>query len=760
MHMTRWRFYLLCGLGSLLVIGALYWPIVLRGEGFYYRDIARGYLPEKIFQGDTVRQGFWPFWNKKMFCGLPHHATLAAQLYYPLNALFWFKPYYWFYSLNTLFHLFLGCLGVAFWMRGWLCADGYSLGAAMLWPILGCNVALIEFFPMIAALAYVPWILGMMIRAANVPLETAWRWWGWAGVAFGLQLLVNYPTIGLYTFLLEFNFALAGPWKTLGRRFKGMLAVGLIGSLIFGIQLLPTVELTLRSVRGTGLSYELSNQIPLTPLHFANLMALYKWQFPQDALLFLGWVIGFGAIWGMFMRPFRILVAGALFWFVAALGSATPVHPLLYHFLPLMKYDRKPFSLAIMASILLFFLAIKGWEEFADNSRLKNRSTWLMVLLAAIAWIATGVIGLLREDILVWWFFGISDQKRIYEGVREFMLLSKFVQGAAVSLSLMLAGIRFWTLSKRHMGFLVLAFIGVSGAFPLALSMNPTTSEAFFESCPPLGKAILNQSETGRVFMDEQGYQKVVIPHYLATRQASLTTLLEWKNTLEPRFPMTLGLDDAKGNGSILPKAYLQIIDTWDAMYASATIPDFRMLQSVGVRYLISPRRFPAEALRLIATGPLALYALPGTRPREGLCFEAEVTSSSIEIPRRMSQSSKPIESFVYLESPIPIPPGGSPRWSVTASPTADPNRFELRYSSEFPGILYLLDQMYPGWIATLDGREIPIFLVDGWAKGIQAPAGSHEVTFQFRPNQFIPGLVCTLLGFLAAFFCILRKHQ
>lgn len=758
MAMTRRRFYFLCGLGSMLVIGALYWPILVRGEGFYYRDIARGYLPEKMFQGDTVRQGFWPFWNKKMFCGLPHHATLAAQVYYPLNALFWLKPYYWFYSLNTLFHLFLGSLGVAFWMRGWLCGDGISLGAAFLWPILGFNIALIEFFPMIAALAYVPWILGMTIRASNAPQEESWFWWGWAGLAFGLQLLVNYPTIGLYTMLLELNFAISDSRERLGRRLMGMLVIGGIGSLIFAVQLLPTVELTLRSVRGTGLSYELTNQVPLSPLHFANLGSLYKWQSPQDTMIFMGWVLCLGALWALFLKPFRLLWAGAVFWFAAAFGSATPVHPLLYYILPLMKYDRKPFNLAIMASFLLFFLALKGWQAFSESPNLKKRGTWTIVVLTLMAWGTSGVLTLFREDFLAWWFVGVNDQQAIFSGVREFMLFSRFVQALAIHLLVLIGALWIWTASWRRWGFLCLALVSVWGAFPWVLSINPTTSQAFFDTCPPLGKAILSHLEPGRVFMEEQGYRKVVIPHYQATRQASLTTLLAWKNTLEPRFPMTLGLDDAKGNGSLLPTAYLRIIDTWDSIYASATTPDFKLLQSVGTRYLLSPRIFHGDQVCLLSTGPLNLYTLPKTRPGAGLCFEAELASSALEIPMRMVQSAKPAWEAVFLETAVASPAIRSPKWSVVASNTADPNRFELKYESESPGVLYLLDQMYPGWTAFLDDKEVPIVLVDGWAKGIMAPKGSHQVIFQFRPNRFFPGLVCTFLGIALAIIFILRK--
>lgn len=56
------------------------------------------------------------------------------------------------------------------------------------------------------------------------------------------------------------------------------------------------------------------------------------------------------------------------------------------------------------------------------------------------------------------------------------------------------------------------------------------------------------------------------------------------------------------------------------------------------------------------------------------------------------------------------------------------------------PRILTFLDAMYPGWTATLDGKETAIFLADEAFKAIAVPAGTHEVVFRYHPARLFLG--------------------
>jgi uncharacterized membrane protein YfhO len=44
----------------------------------------------------------------------------------------------------------------------------------------------------------------------------------------------------------------------------------------------------------------------------------------------------------------------------------------------------------------------------------------------------------------------------------------------------------------------------------------------------------------------------------------------------------------------------------------------------------------------------------------------------------------------------------------------------------------------YPaGWSASLDGKEVPILRTNYLLRGLQLPAGTHEIVFTFAPTSY-----------------------
>jgi len=96
------------------------------------------------------------------------------------------------------------------------------------------------------------------------------------------------------------------------------------------------------------------------------------------------------------------------------------------------------------------------------------------------------------------------------------------------------------------------------------------------------------------------------------------------------------------------------------------------------------------------------------------------------------------------------------------------PNRMVYRSSSEKDQFAVFSEVYYPeGWTATIDGTEKPHFRVDYLLRGMEVPAGEHEIVFEFRPESYFRGtmisrissilLVLLALGAIVAEF---RKNR
>ncbi|GAB3218192.1 YfhO family protein [Algoriphagus aestuariicola] len=66
------------------------------------------------------------------------------------------------------------------------------------------------------------------------------------------------------------------------------------------------------------------------------------------------------------------------------------------------------------------------------------------------------------------------------------------------------------------------------------------------------------------------------------------------------------------------------------------------------------------------------------------------------------------------------------------------PNELKYQASMTQGGLVVFSEIHYPkGWAATIDGKEVPILRVDYLLRGLEIPAGDHEVVFTFAPSSY-----------------------
>ncbi len=74
---------------------------------------------------------------------------------------------------------------------------------------------------------------------------------------------------------------------------------------------------------------------------------------------------------------------------------------------------------------------------------------------------------------------------------------------------------------------------------------------------------------------------------------------------------------------------------------------------------------------------------------------------------------------------------------NVTLTASA-PNELKYQASMTQGGLAVFSEIHYPkGWVATVDGKETPILRVNYLLRGLELPAGDHEVVFTFAPSSY-----------------------
>ncbi|MEI7744393.1 MAG: hypothetical protein WCK58_11695, partial [Chloroflexota bacterium] len=239
------------GLGLLAFLAA-FWAarIVVTSKGWLWNlDMPKIDYPLAVFAHEALTSGHLPLWNDRLGLGYPLYAEGQIGAFYPPNWLLFQLQPITALDVSRVLHLAFAGLGAGLLV---LRIRGSRAGAviALLVAVLGGGItAKLEWYNLVAAYAYLPWVLLPLVRRPR-PTRAGLVV---AGLLYGLQALAGHPNTWLLTGIVAGLILLAGADGRIAglRRALGM---GLLGAGIAAIQLIPTALLTTISVRSNALS--------------------------------------------------------------------------------------------------------------------------------------------------------------------------------------------------------------------------------------------------------------------------------------------------------------------------------------------------------------------------------------------------------------------------------------------------------------------------------------------------------------------------
>ena len=189
-----------------------------------------------------------------------------------------------------------------------------------------------------------------------------------------------------------------------------------------------------------------------------------------------------------------------------------------------------------------------------------------------------------------------------------------------------------------------------------------------------------------------------------------------------------------------------------------------RELDLLNVRYLIARTPSaksggdPAAGERWRRAAELqgvTVYENRRLLPRAWVTTEAVVQPDpvTLEVVRRGTfPDGRPWDPrrTVLLDAPLPRPLASRHVEVPVTVHRYEPLRIELSASLPVRGVLVLSENVYPGWKAAVDDRPAETLRVDYNLRGVLLEAGSHRVTFVYRPRSVWLGLSVSVLSAVA----------
>ena len=710
----------------LLLIAAtlFFWKLSLSGRFTFLEspDLAYQVLPWYQVQARAWHQGVFPLWDPYQWSGQPLLGQMQPGAAFPLNWPLFLAPLedgsislgyiHWHYVLmHLLAALFMYALarelgrgkfasltaGLAFACAGYVGSIGWP---QMLHGAIWLPLAVLLFHRIVRAESR-----GQALLFAAL-----------CGGAIGISLLSGhhqtpafmlFALTGLFVYFFIEKFRAS---KAQAARFGALFAlIALVAFLVAALQLLPAIEYGQQAYRwvDTQAPVSLNDPVPyyaqydhrLFPLTLiGTVIARAHFQVNTfiGVVLLVFTILGVALSWrDRWVRVYSCLAVVALAY---AFGSFSAFHGWVYALVPFADKARSPGHAVYVYQFAGFIVMAFGIDRFFEQERTGE------LLTRWIAWIRRALVGFAAVTFTLFLYLAMNKTMETNPG-DQIMI--------AVLACLLLAAL---LVAYRR------------GAIPPAALRWSLLLLAIFELSATTAYDIVDRGDPLRAKS---------LPHLTEAAAA-----MDYLKSQPGPFRFDIANTDFKANlggweGVESSGGYLASIsrDLYDFMSADWT----RGANLTNTVYTLAkdPRQ-PREGAELVFTAPNGwkVYRNPGASPRAWVVHDAADIS-----PPRGSTAPPPAAE-----------PCGEPQPVAFSSRTMHGSTARATLACQ--GFVIFAEPDFPGWRATLDGQPAAIYRAHGALRAIAAPAGQHEITFQYRPRSVIIGGALTAFGFLVCLIC------
>ena len=423
-----------------------------------------------------------------------------------------------------------------------------------------------------------------------------------------------------------------------------------------------------------------------------------------------------------------------IFSFLLSLGKHfPPIYKLLFNYLPYFSKFRVPMMIITLMDFLLVVLAMFGLKGLIRDLN-KKKFKQLAIIAGVFGFI--GLVAIIAQGMFSFSAPGDARYNSQVVGMLKNIRKEYLTMGALrmlVFLGLFFAS--FWLYFKKKINTLIFTIIVL-----LLVSIDLiSVSYSYFENAELNNKEILER----RYF-----------------RQTQFDQMMKGPDHSYRVFSMGRGFQSNKlayhhqivgGYSAIKPQLIQNVID--NSLFISRggqQTVNWEVLNMLNAKYVIAPGKLNYPPLKLISQD----------KNQKKLLYENQAALSRVYFVNsiRQMENERQVLSFMNREEFSPS------QMALTAEeidkqtgydPDAKaeitnytPNQVTIQAEADSEAFMVLADAYFPvGWTATINGEKTHIYQVNHMLRGIQIPAGQHDIVFTFRPDSYQSAKVISIIS-------------
>lgn len=684
-------------LGYIIVVLILFWPILFPTPGtlIFGDDIHRSYHFFRQFFHDAIASGEFPWWNPYLFSGEPLIANPSIAFWYPFNWLFIIFPYAQVYSIIIPVHIFIAMTGMYWLARKWLLRE-VAWTAGLLFGLSGFFIGRIweGHIDILTSAPYVPIVFGLFWQAFEKKTPKTIVL---ASVFYAIEMFAGYQTMAYFTAWAIGAAAILFCIKDKSLKTLVILLIGIILAVgIAALQIIPSAEFFRQSIR--------TYQLP------------YSWA-----------VMGASSI-----QSLKLLINPFLYGAPGYYKGPGPNYGELAGYI-----GKIPLALAAITTVVF--------------SMKKNKEIVFVLICLGIfsLWVSLAWNAPLDLQYFLWKYIPIYHYLRVPS---RHLILFVF----SVSL---LAGFGLSFIKQKAIK-LILIILVISDLILFARQFITTKPDPITRHNQELISLLQKDKSLSRF-----------LPNFnvgMATRDA-----LDFDAAMSYKIFSASGYDPA-----ILRNYYEFIVAankqaTYDVQQSDVQIPYIDThslyLDFLNIKYILVPSWFDSvggESARFVLRASDTkkdywnLYENKNVLPRFFLVPQIEILSNRQEVAAAIRNRQHDVTKTILTDQMLQkIEPNCQMQTLLEVNVISYRNNsIVLMVDVPCNAFLATSEIFYPGWEATIDGKQVTIMENNLAFRALYVPAGKHQIVFSYVPKIFYLSFLISISTGVISFIWIRKS--